>query len=88
MNSLVASERVELEHAVRRRISALLHAAGVDDHEVQCEVRGNASDLGVVLFAPAACSALTQAIKVRVLDAVHAAGRTFGEVSVETHFGD
>jgi len=88
MTSIAAFERGDLEHAVRRRIAALLRATGVDEHELRCEIRGNPSNLLVVLTGPAACDNVTQALRVRVLDAVHAAGRTFGDVEVETHFAN
>jgi hypothetical protein len=87
MTFLVAPEHEALEHAVRRRLAALLRVAGVEDHELRCEVRGTDRDLVVELTGPAACEAIGHAVRVRVLDAVHAAGRTFGEVTVETHFG-
>lgn len=85
-----AGQRSELEVAalrerILRRIDPVLHAVGVDAHEVRCDVGGDLGDLHVILRGPLAATAIRQAIGVRVIDAVRGSGQTLGSVSV--HYG-
>lgn len=72
-----------LRCSILRRVAAVARSAGVAEHEVGCELQGDLSRLRVVLTAPAATASVRHALGVRVLDAVHADGRTFGDVSVD-----
>jgi len=76
-----------LRQSILRRVSPVLRAVGVDDHEVACDVLGSVRELRVVLRGPSVCETVRDALAVRVLDAVHADGRTFGPVAVDTSFG-
>lgn len=83
-------EQVELDalrERILRRIDPVLHAAGVDAHEVTCQVHGGVGRLEVVLQGPAAARGVQQAIGVRVVDAVRGAGCTLGAVTVDYRFG-
>lgn len=77
-----------LRHSILRHLAPLLRATGSDDHELGCRLEGSVSDLHVVLTGPESCAAVREALGVRVLDAVHADGRTFGAVTIATRFGD
>jgi hypothetical protein len=76
----------DLRLSVLRRIAPVLRSAGVDEHEVACSVGGRVADLDVELRGPAAAAGFEHALGVRVLDAVHADGRTFGPVRVHCRF--
>ena len=86
-STVVVTDLEELRHAIVRRIAPVLRAVGLDVHEVECEVEGSVADLHVVLRGPAIATNVARALSVRVLDAVHADGRTFGNVGVALHFG-
>lgn len=60
----------------------MVHACGTDEHEVTCQLSGDARALTVEIRGPGALRSVEQAIAVRVLDAVHAHGATFGTVRV------
>jgi hypothetical protein len=83
-------DRIDTEdalcQAIHRRIAPVLRAAGLDDHEIGCRVDGALGRLRVVLTGPSVAASVAQAIGVRVLDAVHADGRTFGSVEVVYDF--
>jgi hypothetical protein len=84
------SEQLELDELrarILRNIDPVLHAAGVDAHEVTCDVRGGVGRLEVVLRGPAAARAVQQTMGVRVVDAVRGGGRTFGPVTIDYRFG-
>ncbi len=85
--TLARTELEELRQAIVRRIAPVLLAAGLDDHEVRCDLQGSSADLRVVLSGPELAASVTQALGVRVLDAVHADGHTFGTVEVVRRFG-
>ncbi|HVM54000.1 MAG TPA: hypothetical protein VM262_12450 [Acidimicrobiales bacterium] len=77
----------DLRIEILRRIAPLVRAAGLAEHEVDCRLEGPAARLTVVLRGPRLAAAVRQALGVRVLDAVHADGRTFGTVDVVGQFG-
>lgn len=81
-----AHELEPLRLAILRRVAAVVRAAGLDEHEIDCVVQGELADLSVVLAGPALAESVMQALRVRVLDAVHADGRTFGRVDVTFRF--
>jgi hypothetical protein len=75
-----------LRENVRTKILPLLAAAGVDPALVGCDVEPDAFALNVHLDVPVVVdTALEQALGVRVLDAVRASGRTYGQVHVQVH---
>lgn len=74
-----------LRTAILRRLAGVVRTVGIDEHEVGCSLDGDVNDLHVVLTGPPLLLGLRQALGVRVLDAVHADGRTFGSVDVEVH---
>ena len=71
-----------LRRSIRRGLGPVLHAVGVEDHEVSCRLFGDVRALAVEIGGPAALRNVEQSIGVRVLDAVHAHGETFGTISV------
>ena len=73
--------------AIRRTIRPLLHAAGVDEHEVGCTLERSGTALAVHVTLPAPASGpMRGAIGVRVLDALRAAAtRTLGDIDVYVH---
>lgn len=75
-----------LRTEVLRRIAPVVRAAGLAEHEVDCRLTGSPANLVVTLTGPHVTAAVRQALGVRVLDAVHADGRTFGWVDVEGRF--
>jgi hypothetical protein len=77
------SDLEPLRLAIVRRIAAVMRAAGLSEHEVGCRLEGDPSDLRVVLHGAQLAASVMQAIRVRVLDAVRADGRTFGRVEVD-----
>ena len=51
-----------------------------------CRVEPTGNDLQVDLYVPVPLDRrMQQALAVRVLDAVHASGRTYGQVDVNVH---
>lgn len=81
-----AGELDGLRLDILRRTCAAIRAAGLDEHEIGCHLDGAVSKLTVELSAPALAAAVQDALRVRVLDAVHADGRTFGRVEVAFRF--
>ena len=76
----------ELRTLVRNRIARLAAAAGTSANEVTCRIEPTGNDLQVDLYVPVPLDQRMQhALGVRVLDAVHASGRTFGQVDVNVH---
>jgi hypothetical protein len=73
--------------AIRKTISPLLHAAGIDEQEVACTLDRSGTGLAVHVTLPEPASGpLRGAIGVRVLDALRsAAARTSGDVDVYVH---
>jgi hypothetical protein len=84
---LAADRRhAHLRMLVRERIAKLAAAAGTSSSETTCLVRTSGRDLVVDLHLPVALERpMQQALAVRVLDAVHASGRTYGQVDVNVH---
>ena len=75
-----------LRGLVRNRIARLVAVAGTSANEVTCGIESNGADLQVDLYVPAPIDRrLQHALAVRVLDAVKASGRTFGQVDVNVH---
>jgi hypothetical protein len=73
----------DLRPLVLARIAPLLSAAGIDPAQVTCDFTGDTSSASVILELPRPVSqGVEHALGVRVLDAVHACGRTFGRVEV------
>jgi hypothetical protein len=84
------SDRLELDELrarILRGIEPVLHAAGVDAHEVTCSVHGGVDRLEVVLHGPAAAQSVRQALGVRIIDAVRGSARTLGSVAVDYQLG-
>jgi hypothetical protein len=76
----------ELRTLIRHRITRLAAAAGTSANEVTCRIEPTGNDLQVDLYAPVPLDPrMQQALAVRVLDAVHASGRTYGQVDVNVH---
>ena len=76
----------ELRTLVRHRIARLAAAAGTSANEVTCHIESTGNDLQVDLYVPVPLDRRMQsAMAVRVLDAVHATGRTYGDVDVNVH---
>jgi len=76
----------ELRTLIRHRITRLAAAAGTSANEVTCRIEPTGHDLQVDLYAPVPLDPrMQQALAVRVLDAVHASGRTYGQVDVNVH---
>jgi hypothetical protein len=76
----------ELRSLVRQRIAGLAAAVGISALDTACLISHAAGDLVIDLHVPVALSAQQQqAFAVRVLDAVHASGRTYGQVNVNVH---
>jgi hypothetical protein len=72
-----------LRSLVRDRIARLVGTVDVDPPDVVCRIDAVGPDLEIDLTVPAVLDKrLQQAIAVRVLDAVHASGRTYGQVDV------
>jgi hypothetical protein len=75
-----------LRHAIVERIRPVSEAAGLDPESVACDIQRNGGALVVHLTVPIVVAAdLEQAMAVRVLDAVRASGRTYGQVGVQVH---
>lgn len=71
-----------LRRSILRRIAPILHACGVGEHEVTCALSGDVRSLVVEIDGPGVLQSVERALGVRVLDAVHAHGSTFGRVTV------
>lgn len=71
-----------LRREVEARIGRLLTAAAVDPATVSCTFEVHWPRLHVLLAGPAITRALEQSLAVRVLDAVRASDRTYGQVDV------
>ena len=79
----------ELRMLIRERIAKLAEAAGTTAIDAACLIRASGGDLLVDLHLPVPLTrSMQQAFAVRVLDAVHASGRTFGQVDVNIHGHD
>lgn len=78
----------DLRHAVHRRTAPILRNAGLDDHEISVTIEGSVSRLRIVVAGPSRAASLRQALSVRILDAVHADGRTYGRVEVDYELGE
>lgn len=78
-----AAHRFEsLRREIHRRMAPLLTASGIEVDAVSCSVETGWPRLRVVLSGPATTRSVEQALAVRVLDAVRAGERTFGQVDV------
>lgn len=77
------SELRLLRTAIVRNLAGVVRSVGVEEHELGCRLSGDLQDLHVVITGPPLLDGLRQALGVRVLDAVHADGRTFGTVDVD-----
>jgi hypothetical protein len=74
----------ELEGLIRDRIARLTATLGVDPSEVVCRFLPEPGALRVDLTVPGPIEPrMQQALAVRVLDAVRATGRTYGQVDVD-----
>ena len=82
---LVTDDHGPLRAAIMRRLAGVVRSVGVEEHELGCSLDGDTHELHVVLTGPPLLGGLRQALGVRVLDAVHEDGRTFGAVDVEVH---
>jgi hypothetical protein len=71
-----------LRHDIVGRTARLIDAAGLDPVSVECTVAMDFPRLHIRLSGPRVGKRLEQALAVRVLDAVRASGRTYGEVDV------
>jgi hypothetical protein len=70
---------LSLEDEIATRVGRLL---GDGRNRARCRVTGDGPHLHVEIAGPPVDEAVRRAIGVRVLDAVHAMGRTYGEVDV------
>lgn len=71
-----------LRDEIRRRISRVLGADGVDPHEIDVLFDFTPPHLTVRLRGPRVSAAVEQALSVRVLDALRTSRRSFGQVGV------
>lgn len=83
ISTIEAGDLQVLRASILRSLAGVVRSVGVEEHELGCSLDGEMHDLHVVLTGPPMLAGLRQAIGVRVLDAVHADGRTFGSVDVE-----
>lgn len=81
--SIDAVDLKVLRAAILRHLAGVVRSVGVEEHELGCWLDGDTRDLRVVITGPPLLAGLRQALGVRVLDAVHADGHTFGSVNVE-----
>lgn len=80
--------RDPLRRAIQEKIAALLGAAGIDPATVECTIQGGRTSLEVHLELPGPVGLrLEHALAVRVLDAVRASGRTYGQIDVSVSPG-
>ena len=77
-----------LREEIRRRTHLSLLAAGIDPDEVGCRFEPDGIRLTVVLTGPPTTKAVQQALGVRVLDAIRAFKRNFGQVDVTWETSD
>jgi hypothetical protein len=75
-------DEVGLRRSILTRIGPALHACGLDDHEISCILTGDPRDLTVEIHGPKVLRTVERTIAVRVLEAVHDHGPTFGRVTV------
>lgn len=82
---LAAEEAFDpLRNAILDQTATMLRAAGISPDLVTCRIAPEAAALRVWLHVGAQIDRrMEQALAVRVLDAVRAAGRTYGQVDVE-----
>lgn len=73
---------MSLREDIARRIRPVCDAADLHAGDVTCRVEADGAQLRIVMGGPAVPRSVEQALAVRVLDAVRAAGRTFGQVDV------
>jgi hypothetical protein len=85
--ALAADRRfAHLRMLIRDRIAKLAATAGTTSIDAACLFRSSGRDLVIDLHLPVPLDKATQqALGVRVLDAVHASGRTYGQVDVNVH---
>ena len=81
--SLDTGDLGALRMSIMRHLAYVVRSVGIEEHELGCRLEGDPQALHVVLTGPPILAGLRQALGVRVLDAVHADGRTFGVVDVE-----
>ena len=75
-----------LRMLIRERIAKLAVAAGTTAIDTACLISSNGGDVAIDLHLPVALDRnQQQALAVRVLDAVHASGRTYAQVDVNVH---
>jgi hypothetical protein len=67
---------------IRRRIAPVVAASGIDVGALSCRFEPAGPRLRVVLTGPPTTRSVRQALAARVLDAVRAGKRTFGQVDV------
>ena len=73
---------------MEEHFSAVIAAAGIDPATARCRIERDGSSLEVHIDLPEAVSqGVEHALAVRVLDAVHSSGRTFGDINVYVHSG-
>ena len=87
-SSLDAGDLGSLRTSILRNLAGVVRTVGVEEHELGCWLGGDVNDLHVLLTGPPLLAGLRQALGVRVLDAIHADGRTFGTVDVAVHTAD
>jgi len=71
-----------LEEAIGERIAGALRATTIDPASVACRVERDGPRLHVRLTGPPVGRRVEHALAVRVLDAIHSNGRTYGNVDV------
>ena len=74
--------REALRQAIVRGLAPLIRACGLEVHEVGCRLLGDRRALVVEITGPSELRRVEHTVGVRVLDAVHAAGSTFGPVTI------
>jgi hypothetical protein len=76
----------DLRREVLRMADPILSGAGIPAGQALCHIEPETTRLGVRFDLPVAVTpAVKQALAVRALDAVRAAGRTYGPVEVSVH---
>lgn len=75
-----------LRALIRERITRLVSSVGTTAKETTCRIEPIGFDLQVDLHVPVPLDRrVQQALAVRILDAVHASGRTYGQVDINVH---
>lgn len=74
--------REALRRAIIRQLSPLIRACGLEVHEIGCRLIGDQRALVVEITGPSELRRVEHTVGVRVLDAIHAEGSTFGPVTV------